>query len=1051
VIFLKLKLVLLALVCGLVTAPLFSQSTVNYPFGTQTLTVPSGFEVVLAAGPPLVDRPIVADFDEAGHLYVAESSGSNDPAKVQLEKKPHSILRLTDEDGDGVFDSRTVFAEGMMFPEGTLWYRGSLYVSAPPEIWKLTDHDGDGVAEDREVWYDAQTLTGCANDLHGPYLGRDGWIYWCKGAFAEQRLEREGSEDFVTRASHIYRRRPEGGEVEPVLVGGMDNPVDVVFSRTGERFMSCTFFQQPGGGNRDGLIHAIYGGVYGKENGVLDDHPWTGNLMPVLDHLGPAAPCGLEYYEGDSFGSGYQGNLFTASFNLHQITRHQLVPNGATFKSNTSVFLKSDNLDFHPTDVFEDADGSLLVVDTGGWYKLCCPTSQMHKPDILGAIYRVRKIGGAKIDDPRGNKIDWTGASAAVLLNLLDDSRPYVADRAIDTLAQRGQKAVSGLAKITSSGNSNILKTQNAIWSLTRMDLPVARQAVQKALADTRPDVQQTALHSISVRKDKGAEDTVMKLLQSPSVAVRRVAGEALGRIGSSDAVSKILKAAENKDVLEDRVLRHSLSYALIEIGDTQAVLAGLDSANAGTLQATLWTLISRENSVSSDKAGKVIRLIRHSDMSVRQVAWKLIAKYPGWSDQVIAVVKTNLNNFAPDSQLVADCQTGLASMANVPAVSAFVSDCLKDEFYRSFGIAVLQTAKIENPPAAWLDYIDESLRSRDETIVSSALETVEVWAHGSGEAVKRLERFTAPLNELAGSSDKQAPLRMSAVGLLSGLKSLKLTSPVFEFLLEVLKPSVDPLLRNQAVGVLTSNPLSEGKLSELAAALKNVGPMELGKLLSIYGGNSNPDVGRKLVDSLEYSDATVTLDRSAVSSALAAYPESINSLAEKAVYPRLSRGGEAAAAELEALLNSLPEDGDVRRGQHIFQSPRVACTTCHAVGYVGGDLGPELSAVGKIRSKRDLLEAIVHPSASFVRSFEPVILTKNDGSALSGIIKNESKEEILLAVGPGAYLTVARNDVKEIGPSPVSLMPPGMNFVLDKQELADLLAYLQSRKGNWE
>jgi putative heme-binding domain-containing protein len=389
--------------------------------------------------------------------------------------------------------------------------------------------------------------------------------------------------------------------------------------------------------------------------------------------------------------------------------------------------------------------------------------------------------------------------------------------------------------------------------------------------------------------------------------------------------------------------------------------------------------------------------------------------------------------------------------MANVPAVSAFVSDCLKDEFYRSFGIAVLQTAKIENPPAAWLDYIDESLRSRDETIVSAALETVEVWAHGSGEAVKRLERFTAPLNELAGSSDKQAPLRMSAVGLLSGLKSLKLTSPVFEFLLEVLKPSVDPLLRNQAVGVLTSNPLSEGKLSELAAALKNVGPMELGKLLSIYGGNSNPDVGRKLVDSLEYSDATVTLDRSAVSSALAAYPESINSLAEKAVYPRLSRGGEAAAAELEALLNSLPEDGDVRRGQHIFQSPRVACTTCHAVGYVGGDLGPELSAVGKIRSKRDLLEAIVHPSASFVRSFEPVILTKNDGSALSGIIKNESKEEILLAVGPGAYLTVARNDVKEIGPSPVSLMPPGMNFVLDKQELADLLAYLQSRKGNWE
>lgn len=122
---------------------------------------------------------------------------------------------------------------------------------------------------------------------------------------------------------------------------------------------------------------------------------------------------------------------------------------------------------------------------------------------------------------------------------------------------------------------------------------------------------------------------------------------------------------------------------------------------------------------------------------------------------------------------------------------------------------------------------------------------------------------------------------------------------------------------------------------------------------------------------------------------------------------------------------------------------------TCHAIGYVGGDLSPELSAVGNIRAKRDLLEAIVHPSASFVRRLEPVVVTKNDGSALAGTIKNESKDELLLAVGPGAFITIARNDVKEIEPSPASLMPPGMNFVLNQRELADLLAYLQSRKGD--
>ena len=65
----------------------------------------------------------------------------------------------------------------------------------------------------------------------------------------------------------------------------------------------------------------------------------------------------------------------------------------------------SDNIDFHPTDVIEDADGSLLIVDTGGWYKLCCPTSQLVKPDVTGAIYRVKKVGAHKVEDPRGQKI----------------------------------------------------------------------------------------------------------------------------------------------------------------------------------------------------------------------------------------------------------------------------------------------------------------------------------------------------------------------------------------------------------------------------------------------------------------------------------------------------------------------------------------------------------------------------------------------------------------------------------------------------------------------
>src|SRR5262245_12003475 len=68
------------------------------------LTVPAGFTIEVVAGPPLVNRPIVADFDEEGRLYVADSSGSNDKTDKQVVDRPHRIVRLEDTDGDGRFD-----------------------------------------------------------------------------------------------------------------------------------------------------------------------------------------------------------------------------------------------------------------------------------------------------------------------------------------------------------------------------------------------------------------------------------------------------------------------------------------------------------------------------------------------------------------------------------------------------------------------------------------------------------------------------------------------------------------------------------------------------------------------------------------------------------------------------------------------------------------------------------------------------------------------------------------------------------------------------------
>src|SRR5580765_3206133 len=137
----------MAVAIALITPPAFAA---QFKFPGQTFTVPDGFEVELAAGPPLAERPVSASFDEQGRLYVTDSSGSNEKPDKQLANPPHRVLRLEDTDGDGRFDKSVVFADKVMFPQGCLWHDGWVYVAAPPSIWRLKDTNGDGVADVRE-------------------------------------------------------------------------------------------------------------------------------------------------------------------------------------------------------------------------------------------------------------------------------------------------------------------------------------------------------------------------------------------------------------------------------------------------------------------------------------------------------------------------------------------------------------------------------------------------------------------------------------------------------------------------------------------------------------------------------------------------------------------------------------------------------------------------------------------------------------------------------------------------------------------------------------
>ena len=1008
-----------------------------FRFAKQTITVPDGFEVELAAGPQLVPRPIVADFDELGRLYVADSSGSNDKVEKQLEEKPHRIVRLEDENGDGIFDRSVVFANRMMFPEGALWHEGSLYVAAPPSIWKLTDQDGDGKADTRAEWFQGKTLTGCANDLHGPYLGPEGWIYWNKGAFAKQVHEREGRPPLVTRAAHLFRARPDGTGLEAVMTGGMDNPVETVFTPGGEAIVSSTFLLHPEAGRRDGLIHAVYGGVFGKVHDVIDEHPRTGDVLPILSHLGPAAVSGLARYSSRAFGKEYEGNLFSACFNLHKVVRHELESDGASWRSRDRDFFVSDAQDFHPTDVLEDADGSLLVIDTGGWYKLCCPTSQLPKPDVLGAIWRVRRKGAERPDDSRGTGIAWKDLAPAGLAKLLGDERPAVRARAVRESALRGEPAVPALEEVIASGASPRDRLQ-AVWALARLDSAEARSAVRRALGDGEETVRQAAMHSAGLRRDPDSLSPILRLLESGSAPDRRSAAGALGRIGDRAAVPVLLEAAGEAG--GDRFLDHAITYALIEIGDREGTRLGLEpSRKAGTRRAALIALQSMDPAAPEE----ALSLLDAGEPGLVETAWWVLERRPEKGGALADRFRKKLSAAGiPDADRNA-LERQLARFAKSRPVEAVLLETLGNDaapaWSRIAALRALAGAGLRESRPPWIAAIARALESPDPSIAREAVAAARAQPEkGAGP------ELNAALLVAARNRSHPPDLRIEAAAATKG-DIRGLDPEVLELLRAGLGPEGPVNIRLAASETLARAKLDEAQLLGLAGSLRTAGPLEIGKVLTAFSDSSSEPLGLAVVAALKESAGLSAIPPGALKQNLAKFPGGVQDAARE-LFEALDIDTEKQRSAIESLAAAL-KGGDVRRGQAIFNGAKAACSTCHAIGYLGGRLGPDLTTIGQIRTERDLIEAILFPSMSFTRSYEPVVVQTTSGDAHSGILKKDANDEVVLATAADKEVRIPRAEVARMEPGTVSVMPQGLDKQLTREELADLLAFLKGTR----
>lgn len=999
-------------------------------FTPAPIQVPNGFVVELAAAPPLVKHPMMAAFDDRGRLFIAESAGENLRRPELEEQLPNFVRMIEDTDGDGRFDKSTIFADKMTFPQGALWHEGALYVASSGGIWRLQDTDDDGVADVRELIVDEFGYTGNAADVHGCFLGPCGRIYWCEGRHGHEFRDDGGHILSQGKAARIFSCKADGSDIQVHCGGGMDNPVEIDFTEEGEMLGTVNILYRQRG---DCLVHWMHGGVYPRfdQPQVVAEFKRTGDLLPHVANLGHVAVSGTTRFRGSHLGAEFADNFLITEFNTHKVVRAKLARSGSTFAAEVEDFLSCASDDFHPTDVLEDADGSLLVIDTGGWFRIGCPTSQIAKPNILGAIYRIRRADGQVISDPRGYDIDWTSWPTQLAM-LLDDDRFAVRDRAIRELAQRGDNAVASLALVTTS--PSVRARRNAVWALSRIDSSAATGTLRKRLTDESSGVRQAAIVSLGVRGDVAAMPELIARLSDTVPEVQRDAATALGKLRSGDAVPAILDALKEEQI--DRFREHALIYALIDIKAPAATVVGLGSENTVVQRAALIALDQMDDGIL--QRSQVTSLLATADLALQRAAVDVIARHPEWSSEVVAAVEPLLTGAVLDTEQAASARVLLLAFVANEQVQAFVAKSLVEPRIAKVALLtlleVVRDASLSAVPEAWAAGVARHLRSDNPEIVDGAVSAAEGIKSTAVDEALRL---------VAHDEKHAAELRVRASAAMAD--GTEFDESLFTFLCGQFFRDAPLTTRLAAARAIGSAKLSSNQLHKLTEVLVHAGPLELASLLAAYEGANEDFLGKQLMAGLTKSPGLASLSPAALDRVFVGFSADVQGGVSK-LRSQMGASNEEQVMRL-AQLEGRMAGGDPLRGKAVFEGQRTACVACHAVQGRGGRIGPDLSTTGARRNARDLLEAVLYPSSSLARGFETFGVLTNDGKVHTGLILSETTDAIRLRTTQQTELTIRRTDIEELQPSPVSVMPAGLDRTMSEEELRDLVAYLGSLK----
>jgi mono/diheme cytochrome c family protein/glucose/arabinose dehydrogenase len=668
----------------------------------KTFQLAKGYQISLVASDPQVGDPVAAQFGPDGRLWVVEMQGYMPDLDGTTEDQPHGrVVVLEDKDGDGVFETSTVFLDKVVMPRAIALHRDGVLVGAPPHLWFCRDTNGDGKADEKiEVATDFgvrvdPSRPALANPERAPNAllwGHDNWLYvgaytarfkfndgrWVRGLSNFRGQWGLSQDDF----GHLFHNSNSDQLRADVIPSSYLNRSPNLGRTTGLNWKVA----------KEQLVWPI------RVNPGIN-RGYRPEMLREFKLKEFTAACAPWIYRADLFPADAYGNAFVCEPAGNLIKRNVVKSEGgalvATPYYDQAEFLASTDERFRPVNLLTGPDGALYVIDLYRGiiqHRISLTTylreqivkRGLDKPLALGRVWRIAPEGAVVApakklsamtptelvtELARGNA--WRRETAqrllveaapdatldaALVACAQESAAPMGRVHALWTLEGRGavkaEAVLAGMAHADPRVRAAAIRVSEALMASPERDAIVARW-IELAATETVTEVQQQLALSLGEAKSPAADLAGAALVtRAADVAFIQdafVSGLEGREVDLFEVVMK--KPADFAKTLPAALLRCVFSTRKpAQVEKALAIIAGLPFKSQ---QLTLLGSLATHPTVTAKRPVKLAaepaslaKLAKSKDAGmIKALAWfKSTVVWPGKPGVVVPVVKPLTN-----------------------------------------------------------------------------------------------------------------------------------------------------------------------------------------------------------------------------------------------------------------------------------------------------------------------------------------------------------------------------------------------------------------------